>query len=117
MISFDVVIPFRSSTNVESSIEKSSVTRSIARRTLPLSEKYPILFLSGLKDDVMVVVRLTFEVCGVVSLADSEGSEKREVSAPPIGSGLCGVSSKPREARKPRIHLQRCPGSGMPTEL
>ena len=84
-----------------------------ARRIFTLSNEYPKCLFSGLKAEVIVVVRLTFEVWGVVSAADSEGSENNEVSPPRIVSGLCGVSSKPSDARNPGTHFHRCPCFGM----
>lgn len=54
---------------------------------------------------VMVVVMLTFEVCGVLSFTESDGSEKREVSPPRCVGGLLRSSSKPREPRNPAIHF------------
>ena len=44
---------------------------------------------TGLIADVMVVVKLTLDVCGVDSFAeDSEGNENRDVSPPRMGSGV-----------------------------
>ena len=63
------------------------------------------MLCTELNAEVMVVVRLTFDVLGVVS-ADSEGSEKTEVSPP--RAGLSGIyPSNPSLARSPGRHLHR----------
>lgn len=71
--------------------------------------------LSGLNAEVIVVVTLTLDVCGVVAVADSEGREKRDVSPPRIVSGLVGSSVRPMEARNPDTQ-RHCPSCRRPFE-
>ena len=88
---------------------KLETDSSVRRRRIPSCCGWPLVAVSflvfaGLHAEVIVVVRLTLEVCGVMS-TDSEGREKSDVSPPLIVSGLSGISSSPRHDRSPGRHF------------